>query len=509
MGGYDARGASNRAGGGFEKSLAEIQKLLERAKNGEAPIDPEISMFAAAEADRERKKKAGAGAGGQASTPLQAGGGARQAGPMGMLQQQKQQIGRKPLRLIALDLAKRIDQLKTNQAEWESFQARIAEYRQMETQTDIIRHNRDVLANYLPEIRKARLSSAHESHENHRALVLKKKRKLDATRLKVKIEAVQKKDSAISQKKEEVSRAQLMQKKWFIVVTAFARMLQIKRTVEEAQEAKAHLRLINHAARVIQKGWRQYRDRKLEEAKQQSLATIASVFVPFVRHRRSRMKHNSADTIRQFFKEVHDTSKLMKVVKKYRFSVIKAQGICRAFLSIRSAQLQLITLLWDRLEHSWWTQRKLAHDKGGGSTASLDEKATKAAARAKPQKKGKKAKDDEKQSERSAVVKIPETIKVKVLKEDLILRKRKHRAQLQAYADQLQKWNAENKRMQPKMLLLNTLRSAKGVDAKPDPEDDTAKLNMPRKPHFKVLPSPTEMHELMERGFMMAATSRG
>jgi hypothetical protein len=32
------------------------------------------------------------------------------------------------------------------------------------------------------------------------------------------------------------------------------------------------------------------------------------------------LKHSAADVIRNFFKEVYDTSKLMKVVKKYRYS---------------------------------------------------------------------------------------------------------------------------------------------------------------------------------------------
>jgi hypothetical protein len=45
-----------------------------------------------------------------------------------------------------------------------------------------------------------------------------------------------------------------------------------------------------------------------------------SVFHIYVGRRKNQIKHKSADMIRQFFKEVHDVSKLMKVVKKYRFS---------------------------------------------------------------------------------------------------------------------------------------------------------------------------------------------
>jgi FKBP-type peptidyl-prolyl cis-trans isomerase (trigger factor) len=37
----------------------------------------------------------------------------------------KTKAGRKPIRVIAAELNKKIDQLKSNQAEWEAFQARI------------------------------------------------------------------------------------------------------------------------------------------------------------------------------------------------------------------------------------------------------------------------------------------------------------------------------------------------------------------------------------------------
>lgn len=45
-----------------------------------------------------------------------------------------------------------------------------------------------------------------------------------------------------------------------------------------------------------------------------------SVFQKYVIRWRLQVKHEAADVIRTFFKEVHDTSKLMKVVKKYRYA---------------------------------------------------------------------------------------------------------------------------------------------------------------------------------------------
>ena len=85
----------------------------------------------------------------------------------------------------------------------------------------------------------------------------------------------------------------------------------------------------------------------------------------------------------------------MKVVKKYRFSgkykkiickfqsvlipltiktinsVIRGQILCKQFLAIRNAQLQLLLLYWGKLEQTWWTNRK---NEKNASNSSLDEK---------------------------------------------------------------------------------------------------------------------------------------
>ena len=98
-------------------------------------------------------------------------------------------------------------------------------------------------------------------------------------------------------------------------------------------------RKYNHAARVIQKGWRTYTEKLLAQRKAEALTKISGyeksmaikvkfvvnffncrVFKVYVKKRREDIKNNSADIIMQFFKKVHDVSKLMKVVKQYRHS---------------------------------------------------------------------------------------------------------------------------------------------------------------------------------------------
>ena len=56
--------------------------------------------------------------------------------------------------------------------------------------------------------------------------------------------------------------------------------------------------------------------------------------------------------IRTFFKEVHDTSKLMKIVKKYRYAVIKAQSLVRSFVAVQNARMLALLKYSDKFEHA-------------------------------------------------------------------------------------------------------------------------------------------------------------
>ncbi|KAJ3332667.1 Coiled-coil domain-containing protein 77 [Blyttiomyces sp. JEL0837] len=439
-------------GAGFEKNFSEIQKLLDRAKNMDDP-EQNVSLM---NSDQDKELSA--------SSPSQRAP-AHPIFEMGNLVDGSKvvQVGRKPLRVIAAELSKRIDMLKTNQAEWEIFQARIHDYQKnTTTQTDIIRHNKEVLASFFPDLRQKTLADQHSNFENHRAMVLEKKKEIDEQRLRRKLEVVQKKDSAMDS--------------------------HIKRW--------KYIRY-NQAAVLIQRGWKAYSSRLLEEKKRNAMIVIGSAFRVYVHRRREKLKHKSADIVRQFFKEVHDCSKLMKVVKKYRFSVIKAQGMCRAYLNIRNSQVTLICKYWDKLESGWWAQRKL-HGGGdkNGSNVSLDEKVKSA-----KKKKVKKAKeeDKEKAAEKIPPIRVSDATKIAIVLEDLLARKQAYRKLLVEYRDQLARWNLDQKqKFQPKRVLLSGLKkSDKGEDDK----------GAPKKPHFKVLPSVAEMNALIEKGFFVSAKS--
>ncbi|KAI9352719.1 hypothetical protein BDR26DRAFT_849746 [Obelidium mucronatum] len=459
----------------FDRSFTEIMKLLEYAKSLDEAILENDNMMSVGQQMKRRSRPNTSPMAQKETTSMQqhqtyemsgGGGGGGTTGGDG-----KNRYGRKPIKLIAEELKKRIDLLKSNQGEWEAFQERILAYHKTQVvSNDIIKHNREALA----AIRN--LESAHIDHEKHRELVLKKKKKLDKEKLKKKLEIVQKKDSAIEQgrrrEREENGKSQLIQKKWFLIISVAARIGYIQRVVDENRAKNAKIIRENHAARIIQRKWRVYIHRRHELRKREALATIASRMIA---------KYFAADKIRQFFKE------LMKVVQKYRFSVVLAQRLSKGFLAIRKAQVT-------KLESSWWAQRKM-HGGAGGSNNSLDWLRRQES----PSQRRKKSKDEEKDrkdADRAPALKVTNTTKIQIITEDLLARKKQYRNALLVHQEQLAKYIAELKKAPIKKTLFS------GIKPKADtkPEDDK---NAPKKPVFKLLPAVPEMYQLIEKGFLM------
>ncbi|KAJ3067271.1 hypothetical protein HDU98_009535 [Podochytrium sp. JEL0797] len=431
----------------FDKSFVEIQKLLEYAKSlDESTLSNDPSSPTTKRTPTTTRPTTSPAIIQKQTTPRDQLYTSQLSGAAGVVLPSR--YGRKPIKQIEDELKKRIDLLKSNQNEWEAFQEKILQYQKSHlVQTNLIKQNREAAAAYFPESRLRNLASAHQDHERHRDQVLQKKKKIDKERLKKKMEAVQKKESAAEQGKRRETEANgkslTAQKKWFILVSVAARIGYIQRTVEENRARNYKTIRENHAARIIQRAYRSYMFKKREQRKRDALRTISTVFHFYVLQRRMEAKYLAADKIRQFFKEVFDVSKLMKVVQKYRFSVLMAQRYVKSHLAIRSAQVTVLCKYWDKHESEWLAQRKMHGGGVGGSMASLDggDKGGKAAAAAaaKSKKKVKKSKDEEKDKsgDKGGVVKILDASKIAAITEDLISRKKVFCGLLAAYRNQV------------------------------------------------------------------------
>ncbi|KAJ3253881.1 hypothetical protein HK104_007249, partial [Borealophlyctis nickersoniae] len=275
----DEEGAAGAAG--FERNLVEIQRLLERAKNAEE----KLYTHAPDTPDKPNKKRRADTQQQQQLFELHSGGTLGAGGGVGGANGDRVLAGRKPIRVIAAELAKRIETLKTNQAAWEAFQSTIMEYRAseidlVEDHIDMIRLNKNRVHQYYhPEHRHRMLLEQKISHENHRHAVLEKKRLLDDEKLKRWNEALRKKDDATEAKgrkeKDEMGRAATLQKKWFILTIVASRLNMFRRFLEETHKAKRIAMIQNHAARVIQRAYRKFKTAEYEERKRKALMKIA------------------------------------------------------------------------------------------------------------------------------------------------------------------------------------------------------------------------------------------
>ncbi|KAI8823134.1 uncharacterized protein EV422DRAFT_393206 [Fimicolochytrium jonesii] len=454
--------------GGFERNLLDIQKLFERAKNFDDRTQSTTSLLAGDLDKGGKRRKA-------EKSPTTA---THHQSPMFDMQlENKTLAGRKPIRVIAAELEKRIETLKTNQSEWDLFQNRISDYRAMDLNrartapADMVRANKLTVQEQLPQVRRQRLASAREQRSHHMQEIRSRKRAQDLEKWREKMAALAKKETAVEalrlKEKEQLGRGEAMQKKWFMLTAVASRMTMIQIVLETERQRRAINYLHGHLARLIQRTWRRYIRKKQEADKITALAKIAVVFRKYVARRRELQRHLAADTIRQFLRDVYDVSRLMKVVKKYRFSVVKAQNIVLAWHAIRNAQVDVVCKYWDKLEPAWWNQRK---------GADADDKKDKGKSK---KSRGKSRKDDHGDK---IPLNVTGDIKRNVVLTDLIQRRKVHRVALAKWEQDLGTYSASHK------------------NGKIDP-------GAPKRPVFKLLPHQADMLQLIEKGFLEAASS--
>ncbi|KAJ3142640.1 hypothetical protein HK100_011930 [Physocladia obscura] len=333
----------------FDRCFADILKLLEYAKSIEDIANLDLSDLSMLAAEDKRRLTRSAGGALQSTARNQqfreSAYPATDASPLpNIAVGVKNRYSRKPIKLIAAELHKRIDQLRSNQIEYQQNQV---------IQTNIVKLNKERMAQLFPE---ARLKAMEFMEQGKR------------------------------REKEESGKAQLIQKKWFVIISVAARIGYMQRTLEESRNKNSKTIRDNHAARVIQKRY------------------------------------------------------------------------CRKHLAIRSAQITALLKYWDKNESLWWTQRK-QHNGFNGSTASLDGDK----GRSKPKKKGKKSKDDEKEKdkgdrEKAVAVKVTESIKISVLTDDLLMRKKMYRKLLTAYREQLNRYHEEKKKLPLKKTMFSGIK---------------------------------------------------
>ncbi|KAJ3221924.1 hypothetical protein HK099_002957 [Clydaea vesicula] len=418
----------------FDKNFNEIQKLLEKIKNLDDKNHQNIANLQLQQQQNLNDKKKGNEKSEQqenqvamaAATAFLDGNG----GAMGnILGRSNSGTGlmRKPLRLIYIELNKRIENLKNSQSEWDAFQNKITAYKlednceKTKYVTDIIQSNK-VFDAYYPSKKLQLLSINKQKHDDRIKTVLENHRLLKSEKVKKVLMQIKKKDLVNNEKmkeqpKEKLGKTQLLQKKWFIAITLASKLNAIRDFLILRHQEREISLLETHSAIIIQKAWKKYKAAIQYEKVKTSLAIISRVFHKYIIYRREEEKHKASNLIRQFFRDVHDVSKLMKIVKKYRFSVVKAQQISRAFLNARNMRTLCICKHWESLVPQWWNLRK--------PNAISDDTSKK--------KKDKNQKPGKEKEKVKVIVEVPEHIKLQVIKEDYVERRKAYRKAMREY----------------------------------------------------------------------------
>ncbi|KAL2914347.1 hypothetical protein HK105_206119 [Polyrhizophydium stewartii] len=434
----------------FEKNLQDIYRLLELARSVNHKLGSEGDSSAAGiqrdedhSASKQRRDVAESPEttrrGGYSASPLPASPNAAAAAAFEAQNPEKRALaGRKPMRAIMQELAKRLQILKTNPIEWEALQSKIAAYRQasqkrmLSNEMGAVRHNKKTAKTLVPEVRHEIIAKRKIRNQVHRDEVLSKKHEIDESVQTQKQEALRRKEEAAARnlvrEKESGGKAQAVQTKWFIIVVVATRVQMAKSLLQEENARRLGNLQRYHAALVLQRSYRAWKEAKIQKLRRSALRIISRAFRRFYPKWRQNRIRKSANIIQSFFKEVYDVSKLLKIVKRYRLSVITAQRHSRAFLQIRNAQLNAMSLYWDKLEGLWWSQRNKT------SQADLEDK--------KAKKKKKSKKDD---AADKITVKIPEEIKQRVLLENLLARRKLHRKALEEASTAIAAYNEDIK----------------------------------------------------------------
>ncbi|KAL7753532.1 hypothetical protein RI367_001307 [Sorochytrium milnesiophthora] len=398
--------------------------------------------------------------------------------------------GRKPMRVISAELHEKLQALRTNQTQWEVFNARISlikNAQRSDKDNDIIHQNITSIVYEEPEEKQSRLEDNRDRHEQHRQEVYDAKRRLYHDIQKRKRKAL---EASAKEHKLRGAQAKLgaQQHKWIYLVAIASRLYVLKQLLQTRHNQFFEYKRQTRAARVIQTAWRAYKQRQYEKRKKRAMVVLSRFFAAVMQHRRHAKKVLAANIMLELFREVHDVSKLSKIIKKYRYSVIKAQRLAKSYVQARRAQLQLLVMQWDRTEA---VLRARLLEKGeqealGKSNAKGQAKAAKKGAQGKKKGKEGNAKDDHKDSNKHrADARVPDAVKLQLLDEALAVNRKRYRKRYWIYRDALLEYQRQVRRR----------RETEDVA-----EGETATLlAAPVKPYFRTLLSAEEISTMVEK----------
>ncbi|KAI9145659.1 hypothetical protein BKA69DRAFT_453578 [Paraphysoderma sedebokerense] len=421
--------------------------------------------------------------------------------------------GRKPIRLIAAELQERLETLRNNANQWDMFNSQVMAYKAAQKSNrrlNALQQNMDAIDLYTPDKKIKHLKQMKEENSEHRKYVRENRKLIDERKLEYLMRSIQKTEDQPDSARDKPatnSRFAAHYQKWLVLCAIASRFWFMQTTIEQLHEDYFSRQRQERAAKLIQRVWRKHHAILLEKRRRWALKIISRLFFRFVRKRREQKKHWAANVIRGFFKEIHDVSKLMKIIKKYRFSVVTAQRHARQFLEVRQCQLLLLMLQWDSLESTWWAQHRkpLSSNKDSKEGAMSDEETKYGKSRRQSKSKIKKEESNPKEMKKDdrVVLRIPDEIRIPILLNVLLQHRMAYRKLRFQYDKDREAYNVQFRGkldISSNRLPINDRNNQNS--ASPSKDRDANQTNVSKPPTFKVLLPNIDMMELISRGFM-------
>ena len=144
---------------------------------------------------------------------------------------------------------------------------------------------------------------------------------------------------------------------WFRLIALCSRTGDLVDAVEDDRANTDMTRFQRTCAKLIQRKWTKTREQEKGRKYRKAIAVVRRMTLHKVVKRLQLKKSDAANMVVNFLGQ-YDNTNFIKVMRNYRFKVIRCQRFWRTFCAITRARCRLLMLKWERVEGEYWKREK-------------------------------------------------------------------------------------------------------------------------------------------------------
>ena len=156
---------------------------------------------------------------------------------------------------------------------------------------------------------------------------------------------------------KEAGAEEGLQAHWFRLIALCSRTGDLVNAVADDHANTDMTRFQRTCARLIQRKWTKTREQEKGRKYRKAIAVVRRMTLHKVVQRLQLKKSDAADKVVNFLGQ-YDNTNFIKVMRNYRFKVIRCQRFWRTFCAITRARCRLLMLKWERVEGEYWKREK-------------------------------------------------------------------------------------------------------------------------------------------------------